>query len=109
VAFALAAFALVIGGVSVVAFFARGPEAMRGASAGGEGERLLPSASASASVSVSGGGTASPSAVEEPVASAPPEIDLDDAGKVQARSIKGRAGRPAPPPRGPHITSQPRY
>ena len=102
VAFALAAFALVIGGVSVAAFFARGPEAVRGAAAGREGESLAPSPN------VAGSASASVNASEEPVASAPGE--LDDAGAVKVRPARGRrTGRPAPRSSGPHITSQPRY
>ena len=108
VAFALAAFALVIGVVSVGAFFARGPERAKGSASAGASESASPVESAKASEN------ASTSAAEEsaPITSATevePTIDLDDAGSAVKVRLKGRVARPAPRSSGPHITAQPRY
>ncbi len=106
VAFALAAFALLIGAATVIAFFARGPASARGAAAAGvptESVPEAPSTSTSTSTSTSDG-AGEPGAI----ASDQGEIESEDAA-VKVRAPKGRTGRPAPRSSGPHITSQPRY
>jgi eukaryotic-like serine/threonine-protein kinase len=113
VAFALAAFALLIGVVSVGAFFARGPDRPPAST----------SAGASPSESARTGESASASALEESAPVTPAiefeSTDLDDAGGAAKVRAKGRASRPPPHPHGdvvpsprssgPHITAQPRY
>jgi eukaryotic-like serine/threonine-protein kinase len=102
-AIALAAFALVIGVVTVGAFFARGPDARKGAA-----PPVEPAIEAPVAVS-------SPIDPPEPAVTAPatvetePGLELEDAAAPARGRPRGRTARPAPRASGPHITSQPRY
>ena len=102
---ALAAFAVVAGGITVAAFFARAPRV-------GEG---LPSESASALVDEPApASSAASSAVEEQTTTPAALANVSEPAPENSTAStpkrpKGRGAHPTPRASGPHITSQPRY
>jgi hypothetical protein len=118
VAFALAACALVAGAISVVAFFARGPDVVRPSAAAAPVETAVPVGSPSSAITNVGAGA--PEAVPVTSIEIEPETEPADTSAADATAAAPGTKRVAPhvrrpaafsPPKssGPHITSQPRY